>query len=278
MKHFMLTVILMVIMGLNPAFACNDNLENVDISIDIHTAAIYNPDGSPNCEVRKLALYLLTTSNDPKILDSALRSIKGQGHYSTTGATIIFDLLKKENPDEIRILAAQAWYLLFYELAEPELQEKSFAYLLEENTIRDFRLFVNHDKLEDVRRYVAQTGQVLLSPYRNPEKYQLRTDLSEAQRARAEKLGEVFIPVFLNFLLFDMSEASANIRGEILVALDNLSIARTAVLPENLALFIKWNREETDPSNIGRLDDNPILGPILKSNAKLKVETKAHHE
>ncbi|MEK6627459.1 MAG: hypothetical protein AABY53_02440 [Bdellovibrionota bacterium] len=265
MKRINLIAISVMFFGLKPASACNENLVNLNRDIDIHTAAYYNSDGSPNCEVRKLALFLLKTSNDHKVLDSALSLIKGQGHYSTSAATIVFDLLKKENPDEIRALAAQVWYLLFYKLTEPELQEQSFTYLLNEKILTDIIQLVNHDKVEDVRRYVAQIGQVLLGPYRNLEKYHLRTDLSEAQLFRAEKLGEVFIPIFLNLLLFDMSEVSANIRGEILVALDNLSIAKAAVLPNNLALFIKWNREETDPSNMGRLDDNPILGPLIKS-------------
>ncbi len=265
MKLINLITILMMILGSSSALACNENLVNVSSEIDIHTAPYYNSDGTPSCDARNLALFHLKKSNDPKILDSALRIIKGQGYFSASAATIILNFLKKDNPDEIRVLAAQVWYLLFFVLLEPKLQEQSFAYLLKQDTLKDFKELVNCDKLEDVRRYIVQTGQVLLGPYRNLEKYQLKADLTEVQRTRAEKMGEIFIPIYLNFLLQDMSEISANIRGEILVALDNLSFVKAAVLPKNLALFIKWNNDEKDPSNIGRLDDNPILGPLLKS-------------
>lgn len=264
-KLFVILAFTLLNQGL--ALSCEDKIENVNTSIDIQTVDAHNANGSANCEVRKLALYYLINSNDPTTLEASLTAIKSQGQYSRNSATIIADFLKKDNDEALRTLAAKVWYLLFYDLSDPELQKESYAYLTDESTILIFQEMITLDKHAGVKRFIAETGQLLLNPYIDTENV-LRTNLTEAEKERAEKLAEIYVPILLKALLKDMTDEGSSLRTEILNSINKLTGAKAVTAPENLSLILKWDREEKSPDNMGFFDWNPVLAPKILAGRK----------
>ena len=135
--------------------------------------------------------------------------------------------------------------------------------------VDDFRRYLADDPDIQVRVYFAQTTQVIISPFRDPQVPQLRQDLSREQQQLADQLAAVYVPILLDVLnsTLDSSDEVKDdnewLRNEVLVALQNFSTTPYMYDTANLKKLEMWHSKEKDEIFAAQFDNHPLIGKWL---------------
>lgn len=155
----------------------------------------------------------------------ALDALRAHGQFSEETAAALLDFLERERDPALRVQAADVFYIIFYDVREAREAVRSFL-LRAETASRLGRLM--RDRQGEVRRSMAQFGQVLLFAFDGPQ---------------AESLARVYVPLLLDGL----EDPDSGLRQEFVVALENAKKTSFFKAPQVREALRRRLEREMDP-------------------------------
>ncbi len=187
-----------------------------------------------NCPRRVFALQVLKaqTAGD-EVIKKAIDTLAYQATFSPEAATTLIEFIKTNPNQELRGMAAKAFYFLLDIFPNVAVQVEYYG----KPYFKEFFLAaVITEKNREVSYWIAQVAQKNAGYFYAGDKVCYRKQYGAHLRQLGEKLAEDFLPLIINALnaraKFD-DEDNLLIKNELLVAINNFSYSR----------YLKYNKQ-----------------------------------
>ena len=161
-----------------------------------------------------------------ELKEQALSDLRAHGIFDDDAARALLDLLEREKDPSLRAQAARVFYLLFYDVRGAEEAVSSF--LLRAETVSRVERHLTEDPQPEVRREMAQLGQIMLNGF---------------QAGQREPLAEAYLPL----LVKGLADPDPDQRNEVLVALEAFRLTAAFRRPESRTAIAAARDREPDP-------------------------------
>lgn len=202
-----------------------------------------------NCPRRVFALEVIKDPNaKTETLSKALDVIAYQSTFSPEAATGLIEFLKTSKNEELRELAAKAFYFLHDIFPNIGIHAD---YYKKAYFINFYRSVLSSEKNKEVAFWLAQVPQKVGGYFYSSQNFCYRDHLLTATREIGEALAKVFTPLIVDALNLKLAKGEDNelIRNELIVALNNFSYSRFIKYDQQtlkkLATYFKAEKEES---------------------------------